>query len=65
VIDGLDLSVPHGTHLAIVGPSGIGKSTLTALMAGLLAPTRGSVDVRPAPDPPDLPDATPGAPSAY
>ncbi|MFF3706159.1 ATP-binding cassette domain-containing protein [Streptomyces phaeochromogenes] len=52
VIDGLDLSVPHGTHLAIVGPSGIGKSTLTALMAGLLAPTRGSVDVRPAPDSP-------------
>ncbi|WP_435851605.1 ATP-binding cassette domain-containing protein [Streptomyces umbrinus] len=57
VIDGLDLSVPHGTHLAIVGPSGIGKSTLTALMAGLLAPTGGSVDIRPAPDSPgpDLP----------
>lgn len=53
VIDGLDLSVPHGTHLAIVGPSGIGKSTLTALMARLLTPTRGSVDVRPAPDGPD------------
>ncbi|WP_407700139.1 ATP-binding cassette domain-containing protein [Streptomyces liliifuscus] len=52
VIDDLDLSVPHGTHLAIVGPSGIGKSTLTALMAGLLAPTGGSVDVRPAPDSP-------------
>lgn len=52
VIDGLDLSVPHGTHLAIVGPSGIGKSTLTALMAGLLTPTRGSVDVHPAPDSP-------------
>lgn len=53
VIDGLDLSVPHSTHLAIVGPSGIGKSTLTALMAGLLTPTRGSVDVHPAPDGPD------------
>ncbi|WP_435862534.1 ATP-binding cassette domain-containing protein [Streptomyces phaeochromogenes] len=52
VIDGLDLSVPHGTHLAIVGPSGIGKSTLTALMAGLLVPTRGSVGLRPAPDSP-------------
>ncbi|MFI6338763.1 ATP-binding cassette domain-containing protein [Streptomyces sp. NPDC050535] len=46
VIENLDLSVPHGTHLAIVGPSGIGKSTLTALMAGLLEPTGGSVDVR-------------------
>lgn len=62
VIDGLDLSVPHGTHLAIVGPSGIGKSTLTALVAGLLAPTGGSVDIRPAPDNPgpDLP--VPGRP---
>lgn len=50
VIDNLHLSVPHGTHLAIVGPSGIGKSTLTALMAGLLAPTGGSVDVCPALD---------------
>ncbi|MGI3198287.1 ATP-binding cassette domain-containing protein [Streptomyces sp. GLT-R25] len=55
VIDGLDLSVPHGTHLAIVGPSGIGKSTLTALMAGLLAPTGGSVDIHPAPDRPGHP----------
>ncbi|MFE6488855.1 ATP-binding cassette domain-containing protein, partial [Streptomyces sp. NPDC057757] len=45
VIEDLDLSVPHGTHLAIVGPSGIGKSTLTALMAGLLEPTGGSVAV--------------------
>ncbi|MFG2348957.1 ATP-binding cassette domain-containing protein [Streptomyces phaeochromogenes] len=52
VIDSLDLSVPHGTHLAIVGPSGIGKSTLTALMAGLLAPTGGSVDISQAPDSP-------------
>ncbi|MFS8197858.1 ATP-binding cassette domain-containing protein [Streptomyces sp. CWNU-52B] len=46
VIEDLDLSVPHGTHLAVVGPSGIGKSTLTALIAGLLEPTGGSVDVR-------------------
>ncbi|MFD3312001.1 ATP-binding cassette domain-containing protein [Streptomyces sp. NPDC058694] len=62
VIDDLDLSVPHGTHLAIVGPSGIGKSTLTALMAGLLAPTWGSVDVRPAPDSPASGHPVPGHP---
>lgn len=45
VIDDLDLDVPAGAHLAVVGPSGIGKSTLTALVAGLLRPRRGTVRV--------------------
>ncbi|MFJ8079159.1 ATP-binding cassette domain-containing protein [Streptomyces sp. NPDC096205] len=44
VLDRLDLVVPQGGHLAVVGPSGVGKSTLTALVAGLLRP--GSGDVR-------------------
>lgn len=43
VIDGLDLVVPAGGHLAVVGPSGIGKSTLAALIAGLLEPVAGTV----------------------
>lgn len=43
VIDGLDLTVPEGDHLAVVGPSGVGKSTLAALIAGLLEPQRGLV----------------------
>ncbi|MER7972888.1 ABC transporter ATP-binding protein, partial [Streptomyces sp. NPDC096080] len=43
VLDGLDLVVPDGGHLAVVGASGIGKSTLTALVAGLVTPARGSV----------------------
>ncbi|WP_306819935.1 ATP-binding cassette domain-containing protein [Streptomyces sp. CA-210063] len=43
VIDDLSLRVPHGTHLAVVGPSGIGKSTLTGLVAGLLRPRHGTV----------------------
>ncbi|MFI5640786.1 ATP-binding cassette domain-containing protein [Streptomyces goshikiensis] len=49
VIDGLDLSVGAGEHLAVVGPSGIGKSTLTALIAGLLPPGGGTVRVAGAP----------------
>lgn len=43
VLHGLDLTVPAGDHLAVVGPSGIGKSTLAALLCGLRAPTAGSV----------------------
>ncbi|MET9697228.1 ABC transporter ATP-binding protein [Streptomyces sp. NPDC006529] len=49
VLDGLDLTVRPGEHLAVVGPSGIGKSTLTALLAGLLPPDRGTVLVAGAP----------------
>nr|WP_324788284.1 ABC transporter ATP-binding protein [Streptomyces sp. H51] len=45
VIDGLDLELPAGSHLAVVGPSGIGKSTLTALVAGVLEPSRGTISV--------------------
>ncbi|MEO5875267.1 MAG: ABC transporter ATP-binding protein [Streptosporangiaceae bacterium] len=43
VIAGLDLRVPEGDHLAVVGPSGIGKSTLAGLITGLLAPGAGEV----------------------
>lgn len=43
VLDTLDLVVRPGEHLAVVGPSGIGKSTLTALLAGMLSPDAGTV----------------------
>jgi ATP-binding cassette subfamily C protein len=43
VICDLDLLVPDGDHLAVVGPSGVGKSTLAGLMAGLLEPQSGHV----------------------
>ncbi|WP_116113124.1 ATP-binding cassette domain-containing protein [Amycolatopsis ruanii] len=49
VLDGLDLTVPEGDHLAIVGPSGIGKSTLAGLVCGLLRPGSGSIRVGGAP----------------
>jgi ATP-binding cassette, subfamily C, bacterial len=45
VLRDLDLVVPEGDHLAIVGPSGIGKSTLAGLLCGLLRPGGGTVSV--------------------
>ncbi len=43
VLRGLDLDLPCGGHLAVAGPSGIGKSTLAALIAGMLVPDQGEV----------------------
>ncbi|MFF1548851.1 ATP-binding cassette domain-containing protein [Streptomyces sp. NPDC058291] len=45
VVDDLTLTLPSGAHLAVVGPSGVGKSTLTALVAGLLEPVRGEIRI--------------------
>lgn len=43
VLRDLDLRVPQGDHLTIVGPSGIGKSTLAGVVCGLLRPDAGTV----------------------
>jgi ATP-binding cassette subfamily C protein len=43
VVRDLDLVLPAGRHLAIVGASGIGKSTLAGLLTGLLPPREGAV----------------------
>jgi ABC-type multidrug transport system ATPase subunit len=45
VIRGLDLDVERGAFLSVVGANGSGKSTLLGLLAGLLAPTAGRLDV--------------------
>jgi ABC-type multidrug transport system fused ATPase/permease subunit len=43
VISGLTLTIPPGDHLAVIGPSGIGKSSLAGLLAGMLIPGSGEV----------------------
>lgn len=45
VIDELSFSVDEGEFFVIVGPSGIGKTTLLRLVAGLEAPNRGRIIV--------------------
>jgi ATP-binding cassette subfamily C protein CydC len=43
VFDGLSLDIPAGNHVALLGPSGIGKSTLAALCLRLAAPQSGKI----------------------
>ena len=38
-----DLSIGRGEKVAIVGPSGLGKSTLLMLLSGIVSPKRGSI----------------------
>lgn len=43
ILHPLDLSIPQGQFVSIVGPSGSGKTTVLGLIAGLDAPTTGSI----------------------
>jgi ABC-type lipoprotein export system ATPase subunit len=45
LFSGLSLTVAGGTSVAITGPSGIGKTTLLHVLAGIEAPDRGAVRV--------------------
>jgi ABC-type multidrug transport system fused ATPase/permease subunit len=47
VLDGVDLTVAAGRTVALVGPTGAGKTTLMEVIAGLLSPDTGAVLVEP------------------
>ena len=42
---GVSFRIVHGESLAVIGPNGAGKSTLLQVLAGIIRPTEGSVDV--------------------
>ena len=50
VLDQVSLVVPPGSRIGIVGPNGIGKSTLLRILAGIESPDSGTVSR----EPPDL-----------
>jgi putative ABC transport system ATP-binding protein len=45
VLRGVDLTIRAGEKASLIGPSGSGKSTLLSLIAGLLRPTEGTIEV--------------------
>src|ERR1044072_6756595 len=42
-VDNVQLNVPHGTFVCLLGPSGCDKTTLLRMIAGLEEPTSGAI----------------------
>jgi ATPase subunit of ABC transporter with duplicated ATPase domains len=47
ILESVDLSVPSGWRIGLVGPNGVGKSTLLRVLAGELRPDSGTVELTP------------------
>ena len=45
ILDGISLDVHHGSIVAFMGPSGVGKTTILRLMSGQLRPDSGSIEI--------------------
>jgi zinc transport system ATP-binding protein len=46
ILSDINLNVHKGDYLGLIGPNGGGKTTLVKIMLGLLAPDKGSVDIK-------------------
>jgi ATPase subunit of ABC transporter with duplicated ATPase domains len=47
ILSDVELIVPPGRRIGVVGPNGVGKSTLLAVAAGALAPDSGTASLAP------------------
>ncbi len=45
ILDGVSMDIKRGSIVAIMGPSGVGKTTILRLISGQLRPRKGSVEV--------------------
>jgi len=45
ILDGVSMDIPRGSIVAIMGPSGVGKTTILRLIAGQIRPDEGSVEI--------------------
>jgi ATPase subunit of ABC transporter with duplicated ATPase domains len=48
ILDGVDLTVCTGDRVAVVGPNGVGKTTLLRVLTGEITPDSGAVSRHPA-----------------
>jgi len=49
VLDGVSLAIPRSARVALLGPNGSGKTTLLRILAGVLSPVHGQIDIDGAP----------------